>query len=113
LDLSGHGINWLHIGLAVLILSGVAAGFVGDWWDQAWIWLAIDLLLAISAYMYWGNSHGMGYNGVRARLREGGTAAWDDPETRRLVDRRQAKRYFLTGTVALVAITALMVFRPV
>jgi len=112
LDLSGYGIVWLHIGLAVLILSGIAAGFVEQSWDQVWIWLAIDVLLAISAYMYWGNSGGRGYNAVRKRLEEGGTAAWDEPETRRLVDRAQALRLTLTGTAALLAITALMVFQP-
>lgn len=110
LALSYRSLDWLHIGLAVLILSGVAAGFVGQWWDRPWIWLALDLLLAISAYMYAGN-RSKAYSGARNRLEDGGAAAWD-AEVRGMVDRRQAVIFLVTGTAALVAITVLMVFKP-
>ena len=50
--LSASSLGWLHAGLALLIVAGVAAGFVGHWWDQPWIWLSLDLLLLIAAYMY-------------------------------------------------------------
>lgn len=107
LRLSSRSLDWLHIGLAVLILSGIAAGFVGHWWDQPWIWLALDLLLAISAYMYAVNY----YSAARRRLEEGGTAAWD-AEVQGMVSRRQAMIFLVTGTAALAAITVLMVFKP-
>ena len=110
LTLSSRSLDWLHIGLAVLILSGIASGFVGHWWDRPWIWLAIDLLLAISAYMYAGN-HSKAYSGARNRLEEGGTAAWD-AEVQQMVNRRQAVLFLGTGTAALVAITVLMIFKP-
>lgn len=107
LALSYRSLDWLHIGLAVLILSGVAAGFVGHWWDRPWIWLALDLLLAISAYMYAVSKYGA----ARSRLEEGGTAAWD-AEVQGMVSRRQAVILLVTGTAAIVAITVLMVFKP-
>lgn len=110
LTLSSRAVDWLHIGLAVLILSGVAAGFVGHWWHRPWMWLAIDLLLAISAYMYVGNSS-KGYSGARSRLADGGAAGWD-AEVQGMVDRRQAMLFLVTGTAAIVAITVLMVFKP-
>jgi len=103
LELSSRSLDWLHIGLAVLILSGIAAGFVGNWWDRPWIWLALDLLLAISAYMYAGN-RSKAYSGARNRLEAGGAAAWDAEV--------QAMVFLVTGTAALVAITVLMVFKP-
>jgi hypothetical protein len=109
LALSNRSVDWLHIGLAVLILSGVAAGFVGRWWDRPWIWLALDLLLAISAYMY--AASGEAYGGARRRLEDGGAAAWTT-DVRKMVDRRQAMLFMVTGTAAIVAITVLMVFKP-
>ncbi|MGH2462347.1 MAG: hypothetical protein ACRDFZ_01820 [Candidatus Limnocylindria bacterium] len=110
LTLSYRSLDWMHIGLAVLILSGIAAGFVGQFWGRPWIWLALDLLLAISAFMYAGN-RSKAYSGARNRLEAGGTAAWD-AEARAMVDRRQAMVFMVTGMVALVAITALMIFKP-
>jgi hypothetical protein len=110
LELSSRSLDWLHIGLAVLIVSGIAAGFVGHWWDRPWIWLSLDLLLAISAYMYAGN-RSKAYSGARNRLAEGGAAAWDI-EVQRMVDRRQAMLFLVTGMAALVAITVLMIFKP-
>jgi len=110
LALSSRSLDWLHIGLAVLILSGIAAGFVGHWWDRPWIWLSLDLLLAISAYMYAGN-RSKAYSGARNRLDAGGPTAWD-AEVRGMVDRRQAVLFMVTGTAALVAITALMIVKP-
>jgi len=110
LELSSRSLDWLHVGLAVLVLSGVAAGFVGHWWDRPWIWLSLDALLAISAYMYAGN-RSKAYSGARNRLAEGGSAAWD-PEVRRMVDRGQAVRFLVTGMAALVVITVLMIFKP-
>jgi hypothetical protein len=110
LALSYRSLDWLHVGLAVLILSGVAAGFVGHWWDRPWIWLALDLLLAISAYMYAGN-RSKAYSGARNRLAEGGAVAWDTT-AQRMVNRRQAMLFLVTGMAALVAITALMIFKP-
>jgi len=109
LELSSRSLDWLHIGLAVLILSGIAAGFVGHWWDRPWIWLSLDLLLAISAYMYAGNRST--YSSARNRLVEGGAAAWD-AEVQGMVDRRQAMLFLVTGMAALAAIAVLMIFKP-
>ncbi len=109
LELSSRSLDWLHIGLAVLILSGIAAGFVGHWWDRPWIWLSLDLLLAISAYMYAANRST--YSGARNRLVEAGAAAWD-AEVQGMVDRRQAMLFLVTGMAALAAIIALMIFKP-
>jgi hypothetical protein len=107
--LSDSSLGWLHAGLALLIVSGVAAGFVGRWWDRPWIWLALDLLLAITAYMYY--TAPRSYHPARSSLIDEGGAGWD-AAARKLVDRRRAISMMLTGTAALLAIVALMVLKP-
>lgn len=107
--LSAESLGWLHAGLALLIISGVAAGFVGRWWNQPWIWLSLDLLLVITAYMY--ATAPPAYHPARHSLMDEGGAGWD-AAARKLVDRRRAMSLMVTGTAALLAIVALMVLKP-
>lgn len=107
LELSSWAVDWMHIGLALLVGSGIAAGFVGRWWSQPWLWLAIDLLLAVVAYMYAANT----YSGALRGLTDGGPEAWT-AEVRAAVDQRKALTFLGVGTLALAAITALMVLKP-
>ncbi|MFN8534388.1 MAG: DUF2269 family protein [Dehalococcoidia bacterium] len=37
-----------YSGLAMLLVSGVAAGWLGDWWSHGWIWASLLLLLALA-----------------------------------------------------------------
>ena len=43
--------KWMGIPLGVLFISGIVMGFMGHWWNQTWIWLAIGVFLAISFAM--------------------------------------------------------------
>jgi len=43
--------KWMGIPLAILFISGIVMGFMGRWWNQTWIWLAIGVFLAISFAM--------------------------------------------------------------
>lgn len=107
--LSASSLGWLHAGLALLIVAGVAAGFVGQWWDEPWIWLSLDLLLLITAYMY--GTAPSAYHPARHSLIDEGAPGWD-AAARKLVDRRRAMSLMVTGTAALLAIVALMVLKP-
>jgi hypothetical protein len=40
------GIAWL-----VLLLAGIAAGFMGRWWSQGWIGVSLLLMIVLSAWM--------------------------------------------------------------
>jgi len=52
LDLSSWSLGVApSIALVVGVLAGIAAGIMGDWFGQAWIWIALVLLVAISGYM--------------------------------------------------------------
>jgi len=99
----------MQAGLGLLIASGVALGFLGNWWGRLWIWLALDLLLATMAWMFAMSLPN--YHVVRDRLKETGSSAWD-ADARALVTFRRAMIMMVVGTASLVAILALMVFKP-
>jgi hypothetical protein len=109
LMLSGNAIDWLHASLLFLMATGIAAAFAGSWWGEPWLWLSLDLLLAITAYMY--RAAPRAYSSARRALEDEGGPRWDDA-TRKLVNRGGAMRLMVTGTAALLAITALMIIKP-
>ena len=59
----------LRILLAILVLSGALAGFMGGWWSSGWIWTSLALLAAIAVTMW---RYGGGYFG---QLQEAAEAA--------------------------------------
>jgi hypothetical protein len=52
LDLSGQAMGVFYIGLGVLLIAGVVAGFMGRWWGRGWIWTSLALLILIMVGMY-------------------------------------------------------------
>src|SRR5215831_19380925 len=51
LDLS-RGVSMVaNVSLLLLLASGIAAGFMGNWWGQGWIWAAMGLLILIGVTM--------------------------------------------------------------
>ena len=52
LDLSRVAIGPAVSGLAAIgILTGIVAGFMGNWWGQLWIWISLVLLVAMAFAM--------------------------------------------------------------
>jgi hypothetical protein len=51
LELSADSYGVMYLSLLVLIVSGIMAGFVGQWWGRGWIWAALGVLIAIGAAM--------------------------------------------------------------
>ena len=49
LGLSARAAMASLIGLIVLLLAGVAAAFMGNWWSQGWIWISLGLFVLIWA----------------------------------------------------------------
>lgn len=63
---AGRYFMLLYGSLLVLLISGVAAGFMGQWWDEGWIWLSLALLIGIIIGMYvMGTNH---YSKLRRAL---------------------------------------------
>ena len=52
LELSSMSIGGLYIGLLLLLIGGIGAGIMGNWFSRGWIWAALILLVAIVAAMY-------------------------------------------------------------
>ena len=52
LDLSSWSLGIVpSIAFAVGVIAGIAVGIWGDWFGQAWIWIALVLLVAVTGYM--------------------------------------------------------------
>jgi hypothetical protein len=52
LDLSSGSLGVMYGALLVLLIAGIAAGFVGGYWGQAWIWVALGVFIVIVVAMY-------------------------------------------------------------
>jgi hypothetical protein len=52
LELSGLSVGLMYIGLALLLVAGIVAGFMGDHWGRLWIWAALATLVVVIAVMY-------------------------------------------------------------
>jgi hypothetical protein len=75
LDLSSASLGLMYISLLVLLAGGITAGFVGGFWGEAWIWVAIGLLVVVVVAMYpLGSQH---YAKVRRAV---GQKAYGDPK---------------------------------
>lgn len=51
-ELSSIGINLMYVGLAIVLLAGVAAGFLGNHWGRGWIWASLGTLIMVMVVMY-------------------------------------------------------------
>jgi hypothetical protein len=47
LGMSRVSLNVTYASLIVLLTGGIVSGFLGRWWGQGWIWVALGLLLAL------------------------------------------------------------------
>ncbi len=72
INANGAVIAVFYGSLLVLLIGGIIAGFMGDWWGQGWIWLSLALLIGIIV--------GMFYIGTRhyGRLRQALGMPWFD-----------------------------------
>lgn len=118
IDLSGSSLTLMYVSLLVVLVSGVVAGFMGDWWGRPWIWLSIGLLLAIATAMYLVGTryyvqvrHAVGQPAPQdpkgATFQPVGTDALD-----RLLDSRRPELLAVIGGSGLTALIALMVLKP-
>ena len=51
LELSASIYPVMYGSLLLLLVLGVVLGFMGSWWGQAWIWIALILLIAMIVLM--------------------------------------------------------------
>lgn len=56
----------MMIAFLVMILAGVAAAFIGNWWSRGWVWASIGVLVAIFLTMgFFGRTY---FDGIQHML---------------------------------------------
>ena len=119
MELSHDSMIAAYAALLVVIASGVAAGFAGDWWGHAWVWLSIGLLVAIGTGMFLvGTTHFMKLRQATGRLTtpsgpgaQGPVAVGED-ELPRLLESRRPYALAVIGGGGLAGLIGLMVLKP-
>ena len=109
----------MRLGLAGVLASGIAGGFMMDWWRMGWIWASLVLVVVISAGMM---AMGTGYfnqlrKAVGSPYREGGrmqAARTPVPaaELDALLRTPHTVVMALIGIGGMVVIVYLMMFKP-
>jgi hypothetical protein len=111
LQLSAATVSAFYLSTLVLLVGGVGAGVVGQWFDQAWIWVSLGLLIAVGIIMIpMGRTH---FRRIRMvlELTETGTAVSRDDFVR-VVNSGNPILTAGTGFVAVLLIVYLMVLKP-
>jgi len=118
LDLALWATGFMYVSLLVLVAAGVAAGIVGDWFGEAWIWTAIGVLVAVAVAMF---AYAVPYyERVRRALGQRGRGPRPDPprepvsaaELAAVLDSRRPEGIAAIGGAGLALILWLMVFKP-
>jgi hypothetical protein len=118
LDLSKSAVAIAAFAVIFLLITGVAAGFVGDWWGQRWIWVSIAILVLLWGYMSFRGTrylddvrHAVGSVGLYDK--KGTEPPPADPTTAAtLLASARAIELATVGGIGLVAILFLMAFKP-
>ncbi len=119
MDLSSSSLTIAYGSLLVILVSGVAAGFMGNWWGRPWIWVSIGLLIAIGTAMY---LVGTTYY-IRVRHAVGQSSPQDPKDVppfqplssddlARLLDSRRPEALAAIGGGGLALLVLLMVLKP-
>jgi plastocyanin len=112
LQLSSSTIRAFYVSLLVLLLGGVVAGFMQDWWAQGWIWAALivlivaSLAMALMARPYYGRVR------LVARAMAGGSTAVSDEQFDQVLRSSRPALIMGIGLAALAVILYLMVLKP-
>jgi hypothetical protein len=104
----------MYVSLGVLLVFGVVAGLVGDWFtgSAAWLWGSIVVLLIVTGLM------SILATGFMRKVREAttqwadGSYTMSDEELKALLDGPQAALSSAIGGVGLLVILFLMVVKP-
>jgi hypothetical protein len=119
LDLSGvfFGVGYAAIG--IMLLAGIAGGFVGHYWSRGWIWLSLGLLLAVAVYMslvvttyYHRVRKAVGLPYDEKWKRQPAVEPANGADVAALLAQGRPLLLTLVGGIGLAVVLGLMVFKP-
>jgi len=118
LDLSKSAVVIAAFAVIFLLATGIAAGFVGDYWGQRWIWASLAILILLWGYMSFRGTmyhdavrHAVGSVGVYDKKGTEPPPA-DPAAAAALLASSRAIELATVGGIGLIAILYLMVFKP-
>lgn len=119
LELSSNSYGVMYLSLLVLLISGIVAGVMGNWWGRGWIWISLVLLIGITAAM--GALGSRVYGGTRKAIGLPYFENWKihppiEPASAEAIDALLAKGnpvlLTIIGLGGLAVIAWLMMFKP-
>lgn len=119
LNLSSSALGALHGSIMILFLSGIAGGFIGQWWGRGWIWVSLGLLLAMYIYMgvaaagyYSRVRKSVGLNYMEGYKQKPAVLPAGDGEIDTLLRQSRPISLAVAGFGSLALLAWLMVFKP-
>jgi plastocyanin len=112
IELSSSSVGWMWNSMGVLLLGGIVAAFLGDWWGHAWLWISIGVLLATTGAMYALATPWFRRVGLVARAMAEGSEAVSDEEFAGMLRTRRPLAIAAVGFGGLAVILFLMLFQP-
>ena len=118
LDLSKLAVTIAAFAVIFLLATGIAAGFVGDYWGRRWIWASLGILILLWGYMSFRGTrhhdevrHAVGTVGIYDKKGTEPPPA-DPAAAAALLASSRATELATVGGIGLIAILYLMVFKP-
>ena len=112
LDLSSASMIGFYVSIVVLLVGGIGAGFVGQWWGRLWIWASLGLFIAIAVLMY--PLGRVAFRRIRQAIamRPSGAPMASDEEIDELLRSPRLVLLAAIGSGGILVILWLMVFKP-
>jgi plastocyanin len=110
--MSSASLAGFYPSLALLLLGGIIAGFLGRWWSHGWIWWSIGILVLVTVAMYaMAKPHFQRIRFVTDAL-AGGSEAVSEEDYAGALSAPRGLVIAGIGFAGLLAILWLMLFKP-
>lgn len=116
LNLSASTLGAMYPALLLILLTGIAGGFVGTWWGQGWIWTAIVVLVVVIVWMmvrgsrYYAELRGA--VGAPIYGKPAPTPPKSDAEVQAMLRSGRPMELAAVGILGVLILLYLMVFKP-
>jgi uncharacterized membrane protein len=112
LQISSSSLAVFYVSVLLLLGGGIWAGFIGDWWGQGWIWVALGVFVANMIFMY--AVPARYYKKIREvmTIEESGSSAVGPQQLEAMLRSNIAIVVTAVGLASLAFIAYLMVIKP-